>query len=67
VLVVLPQQVDSEEEVIDIVEHDCMFIGVLLLLRKEGGRVLAPMAEWVEVVRGVIAIVVAVAVALSNG
>jgi hypothetical protein len=66
VLVVLPQQVDCEEEVIDVVEHDCMFIGVLLLLGKEGDRVLAPMAKWVEVVRGVVAVVVAVAVALLN-
>ena len=64
-LVVLSQQIDRQEEVVDVVKDDCLFIGVLLLLRKEGNRVLAPMAERVKVMRGVVAIVVTVSVALS--
>jgi hypothetical protein len=66
VLVVLSQQVDCQEEVVDVVKHDCLFVRVLLLLRKECNRVLAPVAERVEVMRGVVAIVVAVSIALSS-
>jgi len=65
VLVVLSQQIDCEEEVVDVVKDNCLFIRVLLLLRQEGNWVLAPVAERVEVMRGVVAIVVTVSVALS--
>lgn len=41
-----------------------MLIGVLLLLCKERNRVVAPVTEGVEVVRGVVAVVVAVPIAL---
>jgi hypothetical protein len=41
-----------------------MLIGVLLLLRQERHGMLAPVTEWVEMVRRVVAIVVAIAVAL---
>lgn len=64
VLVVLSQEVDREEEVVDVVEYDCVFVGVLLFLREEGDGVIAPVAERVEMMRGVVAIIVAVSVAL---
>jgi hypothetical protein len=64
-VVILPQQVDGEEHVVNIVEHKRMLIRVLLLLGKERHWVFAPVAKRVEVVRGVVAIVVAVAVALD--
>jgi tetrahydromethanopterin S-methyltransferase subunit C len=41
-----------------------MFVGVLLLLGQERHGMLAPMTEWVEMVRCMVAIVVAIAVAL---
>jgi hypothetical protein len=64
VIVILPQQVDGKHHVVDVVEHEGMLIGVLLLLRQERHRMVAPMTKRVEVVRGVVTIVVAVAVAL---
>jgi hypothetical protein len=66
VLVVLAEQCDGEHEIVDVIEHKCMFIGVLLFLRKEGNGVITPMTKRVEVVRCVVAIVVAVTVALLD-
>lgn len=43
-----------------------MLVGVLLFLIEEGNRVVAPMPQRVQVVRGVVAVVVAVAVALNS-
>jgi hypothetical protein len=62
--VVLSQQIDGEKEVVDIVKHNCVFVRVLLLLRKERNWVLAPVTERVEVMRGMVAIIVTVSVAL---
>jgi hypothetical protein len=66
VLVVLAEQCDGEHEIVDVVEHKCMFVGVLLFLRKEGNGVITPMTKRIEVVRCVVAIVVAVTVALLD-
>lgn len=63
-IVIFPEQIDGQEHVIDVVEYQSMLIGILLLLREKCYRVLTPMAEGVEMVRGVVAIIVAVAVAL---
>lgn len=41
-----------------------MLVSVLGFLRKEGNRVVAPVAERVEMVRSVVAVIVTVAVAL---
>lgn len=43
-----------------------MLVRVLLLLREESDRVITPVTEGIEVVRGVVAVIVAVAVALSE-
>jgi hypothetical protein len=64
VVVILPQQVDGKHHVVDVIEYEGILIGVLLLLRQERHRMVAPMTKRVEVVRGVVTIVVAVAVAL---
>lgn len=64
VIVILPQKVDSQHHVVDIVEDKGVLIGVLLLLRQECHGMLTPVAEGVEMVRSVVAIVVAIAVAL---
>jgi hypothetical protein len=66
VLVVLAEQCDGEHEIVDVVEHKCMFVGVLLFLRKEGNGVITPMTKRVEVVGCVVAIVVTVTVALLD-
>lgn len=65
-LVVLGQDGEGDHEVVDVVEDEGMLVGVLLLLLKEGGGVVAPVAERVEVMRGVVAVVVTVAVALGR-
>jgi hypothetical protein len=66
VVVVLPQQVDGQHHVVDVVEHKRMLIRVLLLLRQESHWVVAPMAKRVEMVRSVVSIIVAVPVALLH-
>jgi hypothetical protein len=63
-LIVLSEQVDRKKEVIDVIENDCVLVGVLLLLRKERNWMFTPVTERIEVMRCVIAIVVTVAVAL---
>lgn len=63
-LVVLAQQRDGQHEVVDVVEDERVLVRILLLLRQEGDGVVAPMPQRVEMVRGVVAVVVAVAVAL---
>jgi hypothetical protein len=62
--VVLRKHIERDHQVIDVVKDQRMFVRVLLLLGEESNGVFAPVAEGVEVVRSVIAIVVAVAVAL---
>jgi hypothetical protein len=62
--VVLSQQIDGEKEVVDVVKYNCVFVRVLLLLRKERNWVLAPVTERVEVMRGMVTIIVTVSVAL---
>lgn len=64
-IVVPPQQGNGEEKVVDVVEHKRMLIRVLLLLRKECHWVFTPVTKRVQMVRCMIAIVVAVAVALD--
>jgi hypothetical protein len=65
-VVVLPQQVDGEHHVVDIIKHKSMLVRVLFLLGQERYGVVAPMAKWVKMVRGVVAVVVTVTVALLN-
>jgi hypothetical protein len=63
-IIILPQQVDGEEHVVDVVEHEGVLIRVLLLLREKRHWVVSPVTKWVKMVRGVIAVIVAVSVAL---
>lgn len=62
--VVLAQQRDRHHEVVDIVEDEGAVGGVRVLGFEEGDGVLAPVPQRVEVVRGVVAVVEAVAIAL---
>ena len=66
-LVVLHQEADGDHEVVDVVEDQGALLGVGVLLLEEGLGVVAPVAEGVEVVRGVVPVVEAVAVALRMG
>jgi hypothetical protein len=63
--IVLGEQGEGDHQVVDVVEDERVLVRVLLLLREESNGVLAPVAERVEVVRGVVAVVEAVAVALG--
>ena len=60
--VVLPQQRESKHQIIDIVEHQRAAVSVGFLGLQEMDGLLAPVAEGVEVVRGVVAVVEAEAV-----
>jgi hypothetical protein len=62
--VVLHEQPDRDHEVVDVVKDEGLLGGVGFLLPEEGDGVVPPVAPRVEVVRGVVAVVVAVAVAL---
>lgn len=55
--VVFPEQVDSDENVINVPEDEGVFLGIAVLLLEKGDGVVSPMATRVEVVRSVIAIV----------
>jgi hypothetical protein len=66
VIVVLPQQIDCKKHVVNVVEYQSMLVRILLLLREKSHRMLTPMSERVEVVRCVVAIVVAVTIALRD-
>lgn len=50
VVVVLAQKIDGEHHVVDVVEHERMLVGVLLLLRQECDWVITPMSQRIEVV-----------------
>lgn len=50
VVVVLEQEADRDKEEVDVVEDEGFLLGVLVTALEEGDRVLAPMAEGVEVV-----------------
>ena len=64
VVVVFHEQADSDHEVVDVVEDQGTLLGVGLLLLQERAGVVAPVPQRVQVVRGVVPVVEAVAVAL---
>ena len=64
--VVLGKQGEGDHKVVNVVEDERVLVGVLLLLGEERDRVLTPVAEGVQVVRGVITVIEAVAVALER-
>lgn len=47
VVIVLPQQVNGEHHVVDVVKHECMLIRVLLLLGQECNWMIAPMSKGI--------------------
>lgn len=57
IVIVLPKQVHSDEDIIDISEDQGILPGIAILLLEESDRMISPMATGVEVVRGVVAIV----------
>lgn len=63
-LVVLEHEPRGDHEVVNVVEDEGVLLGVQRLALDECGWVLAPVAEGVEVVGCVVAVVEAVAVAL---
>jgi hypothetical protein len=62
--VVFPKQSDGDEDEVDVMEDESGFIGVDLLTLEKGIGVLPPVPHRIQMVRGVIAVVEAVAVAL---
>ena len=64
--VILPQQRNRHHDVVDIVENERAVGGVLGFGFREGKGVVAPVPARVEVVRGVVAVVEAVAVGLGG-
>ena len=64
VQIVFLQQLHCDHDVVDVVEHQSALLGVRVLLLQKCGGVLAPVAQRVEVVRCVIAVVVTVTIAL---
>ena len=62
--VVLCEQAHGEHDVVDVAEDEGALGGVAAAGAQERGGLLAPVAPRVQVVRGVVAVVVAVAVGL---
>lgn len=65
VVVVFHEQADGHHDKVNVVEDEGCLGGVVLAGLQEGDGVVAPVAEGVEVVRGVVAVVEAVAVGLG--
>lgn len=55
--VVLAEQVHGNEDIVHVAEHQGIFLGIAVLLFKEGDRVVSPMAARVEVVGRVVSII----------
>jgi hypothetical protein len=66
-LVVSEHEPHSHHEIVNVVEDEGVLRCILLLPFDESDGVLTPMAQRVEMVRGVIAIVEAMAVTLARG
>jgi hypothetical protein len=66
VKIVLLHQLDRDHEIIDVVENQRLFRGVHLLLSQERNGVVAPVTQGIQMVRCVVAVVVAVSVALCR-
>lgn len=64
VVVVLAHQSHRDHDVVDVAEHEGMLGCIPVLLPQEGEGVVAPVTARVQVVRGVVAVIVAEAVAL---
>lgn len=64
--VVLRQQAKRNLEVVDILKDQGSFLGVACFGFQEGVWVVSPVAEWVKVVRGVVAVVEAETVGLVD-
>jgi hypothetical protein len=65
-VIVLHQQSECDLQVVDVVERKCTTGGVLALCLEKRVGMIAPMTAGVEVVRGVVAIVEAITVALCR-
>lgn len=63
-LVILHHESNGDHKVVDVVEDNGVFFGVSVLGLLEMHRMFAPMTAGVEMVRGVVAVVVALTVAL---
>lgn len=64
-LVIFGQQPEGDHEEVNVVKQDCSLFAVGFALLQKGDGMLAPMPKRIEMVRGVIAIVEAEAVALQ--
>jgi len=65
-VVVLEHEADRDEYVVYVVKDEGILPGVVLAGLEEGDRVIPPVAEGVEMVRGVVAVVEAVTVTLRE-
>lgn len=65
VRIVLGKQLDRHHQVVDVVKDQCPIRGIGVLGLEKGSRVVAPMSHRVQVVRGVVTVIEAVAVALK--
>ena len=66
-VVVFAEEPHCDHHIVDVVEDEGVLRGVVVPGLEEGDGVVAPVAEGVEVVRGVVAVVEAVAVGLTEG
>lgn len=64
--VVLAQQTESEHVVVDVVEYQSTTIAICLFRLEEVQRLVTPVATWVEMMGGVVAVVEAEAIALHS-
>ena len=64
--VVFLHQLDRQHDVVDIPEHQSVFGSIAMFLLQESDRVFTPVSSRIEVVRGVVAIIIAEPIALDT-
>ena len=63
--IILAKQMDRDEDIIDVSEHQSLLFGIAIFLFDKGHWVISPVAARVQMVRGVITIVERKAVTLG--
>lgn len=63
--IIFPQQVHGKHDIVDIAKNKSMLFSVAILLFQEGDGMIAPVSSRIEMVGGMVAVVIAEAVALN--
>lgn len=66
VVIVVPHQPICDHQVVDVAEYECVLSCVDVFSFEKGCGMIAPVPKWIQVMRGVVAVIETVAVALRK-